>query len=37
MQFFLLIGGYPSQLAHTLTNLTGPEVNDHVSFQWSSY
>jgi hypothetical protein len=21
----------------TLTNLMGPEVNDHVSFQWSLY
>jgi hypothetical protein len=25
------------QLARTSTNLTGPEVNDHVSLQWSSY
>ena len=27
----------PDQLAHTSTNLTGPEVNDHVSLQWPSY
>jgi hypothetical protein len=25
------------QLARTSTNLIGPEVNDYVSLQWSSY
>jgi hypothetical protein len=27
----------PGQLARTSTNLTDPEVNDHVSLQWPSY
>jgi hypothetical protein len=29
--------GVPDQLARTSTNLTGPEVNDHINLQWSSY
>jgi hypothetical protein len=35
--FFLVLRGCPDQLAHTSTNPTGPEVNDHVNLQWLSY
>ena len=35
--FFFDYRGCPGQLARTSTNLTGPEVNDHVSLQWPSY
>ena len=34
---FLVSRGCPSQLACISTNPTGPEVNDHVRFQWPSY
>jgi hypothetical protein len=34
---FFYYRGCPGQLARTSTNLTGPEVNDHVSLQWPSY
>ena len=30
--FFINVDGCPDQLACTSTNLTGPEVNDHISF-----
>lgn len=33
--FFLVYREYSDPLAHTSTNPTGPEVNDHVNFQWS--
>jgi len=35
--FFFSLTWVFGQLARTLTNPTGPEVNDHVSFQWLSY
>jgi hypothetical protein len=34
---FFSLTGRPGQLARTSTNTTGPEINDHVSLQWSSY
>ena len=35
-RFFLLTWVYPGQFARTLTNLIGPEVNDHVSGHYIS-
>ena len=32
--FFLYNHGCPSQLMRTSTNLTGPEINNRVNFQW---
>jgi hypothetical protein len=34
---FLVVRGCPGQFARISTNPTGPEVNDHVSLQWSLY
>ena len=35
--FFYYFFFFNCQFTRTSTNLTGPEVNDHVSLQWPSY